>query len=109
MIKILNALKIMVMLMMMAIMMLMLMVMNDGSDDDDDGDKGICHDVDGGANDYDGNDVTLMVMDEDDDGNSGGGGGGSSGSRVWQGYIFPIGSLLPAEDERKSSCICRLP
>ena len=37
--------------------------------------------------------------DEDDDGNSGGGGGGSSGSRVWQGYIFPIGSLLPAEDE----------
>ena len=46
--------------------------------------------------------------DEDDDGNSGGG-GGSSGSRVWQGYIFPIGSLLPAEDERKSSCICRLP
>ena len=34
MIKILNALKIMVMLMMMAIMMLMLMVMNDGSDDD---------------------------------------------------------------------------
>lgn len=73
----------------------------------------ICHDVNGSANDYDGNDVTLMVMDddgdEDDDGNSGGGGGGSSGSRVWQGYIFPIGSLLPAEDERKSSCICRLP
>ena len=65
----------------------------------------ICHDVNGSANDYDGNDVTLMVMD--DDGNSGG--GGSSGSRVWQGYIFPIGSLLPAEDERKSSCICRLP
>lgn len=73
----------------------------------------ICHDVNGSANDYDGNDVTLMVMDddgdEDDDGNSGGGGGSSSGSRVWQGYIFPIGSLLPAEDERKSSCICRLP
>lgn len=72
----------------------------------------ICHDVNGSANDYDGNDVTLMVMDddgdEDDDGNSGGG-GGSSGSRVWQGYIFPIGSLLPAEDEGKSSCICRLP
>ena len=71
----------------------------------------ICHDVNRSTNDYDGNDVTLMVMDddgdEDDDGNSGG--GGSSGSRVWQGYIFPIGSLLPAEDERKSSCICRLP
>ena len=44
----------------------------------------ICHDVDGDANDYDGNDVTLMEIDddEDDDGNSGGGGGGSSGSRV---------------------------
>ena len=56
--------------------------------------------------------MTLMEIDdgeEDDDGNSGGGGGGgSSGSRVWQGYIFPIVSLLPAEDERKSSCICRL-
>lgn len=55
--------------------------------------------------------MTLMVIDddEDDDDNSGGGGDGSSVSRVWQGYIFPIGSLLPAEDERKRSCICRLP
>ena len=71
----------------------------------------ICHNVNGSANDYDGNDVTLMVIDDEDDGdnNGGGGGGGSSCSRVWQGYIFPIGSLLPAEDERKSSCICRLP
>ena len=73
----------------------------------------VCRDVNGGANDYDGNDVTLMVMDddgdEDDDGNSGGGGGGSSGSRVWQGYLFLIGSSLPAEVKRKSSCICRVP
>ena len=65
----------------------------------------ICHD-------YDSNDVTLMVTDDDDDDdydNNGGGGGGSSGGRVWQGYIFLIGSLLPAQDKRKSSCICRLP
>lgn len=41
----------------------------------------ICYDYDGSANDYDGNDVTLMVIDEDDDDNSGGGGG----SRVWEG------------------------
>ena len=55
--------------------------------------------------------MTLMVIDdnEDDDGNNGGGGGGSSGGRVLQGYIFLMGSLLPVQDKKKSSCICRLP
>ena len=49
--------------------------------------------------------MTLMVIDdnEDDDGNNGGGGGGSSVGRVLQGYIFLMGSLLPAQDKRKSS------
>lgn len=45
----------------------------------------ICYDYDGSANDYDGNDVTLMVIDDDDDEDDDDNSGGGGGSRVWEG------------------------